>query len=47
MDPGEIGWEVVDRTFLAQDRRPVASSCEQGTESSGFQNRRTISDLAE
>jgi hypothetical protein len=30
----EIGWEGVDRIHLAQDRDPVAGSCEHGHEPS-------------
>jgi hypothetical protein len=39
MNLREIGWEVVDRMYLAQDREgPVAGSHEHGNEPSGFIN---------
>jgi hypothetical protein len=35
MDLREIGWDVVDRIDMAQDRKPVEGCCEHGIEPSG------------
>jgi hypothetical protein len=35
MDIGEIGWGDVDWIHLAENKRPVAGSCEHGNEHSG------------
>jgi hypothetical protein len=46
MDRRVIRWQVVDCIHLpASEQRPVAGSCERGTEISGSKKRRRISSL--